>query len=83
MKTKRIGQLAGLVMAGAAIPALAGELGYLSGSETMPDAAKAAALSVTQRQDKGVGSYHATDVEAEYEYGITARLTGVMALKGQ
>ncbi len=83
MKTKRTGQLAGLIMAGAAIPALAGELGYLSGSETMPDAAKTASLSVTQRQDKGVGSYRATDVEAEYEYGISARLTGVLALKGQ
>lgn len=83
MKTTRNGLLAGLILAGAAVPALAGELGYLSGAETMPDAAKTASLSVTQRQDKGVGSYHATDVEAEYEYGITARLTGTLALKGQ
>ena len=85
MKTIRIGLLAGLMMAGAAVPALADEnlLGYLSGAETLPAGAKEAYLWVTQRQDKGVGSYRATDVEAEYEYGITARLTGALALKGQ
>lgn len=83
MKTTRIGLLAGLMMAGAAVPALAGELGYLSGAETLPAGAKEAYLTVTQRQDKGVGSYRATDAEAEYEYGITSRLTGVLALKGQ
>jgi hypothetical protein len=85
MKTTRIGLLAGLMMAGAAVPALADEnlLGYLSGAETLPAGAKEAYLWVTQRQDKGVGSYRATDVEAEYEYGITARLTGALALKGQ
>jgi len=85
MKTIRTGLLAGLMMAGAAVPALADEnlLGYLSGAETLPAGAKEAYLWVTQRQDKGVGSYRATDVEAEYEYGITARLTGALALKGQ
>jgi hypothetical protein len=85
MKTTRIGLLAGLMMAGAALPALADEnlLGYLSGAETLPAGAKEAYLWVTQRQDKGVGSYRATDVEAEYEYGITSRLTGALALKGQ
>lgn len=85
MKTTRIGLLAGLMMAGAAVPALADEnlLGYLSGAETLPAGAKEAYLWITQRQDKGVGSYRATDVEAEYEYGITARLSGALALKGQ
>ncbi len=85
MKTKRIGLLAGLMMAGAAVPALADEnlLGYLTGAETLPEGAQEAYLWVTQRNDKGVGSYRATDVEAEYEYGITARLTSMLALKGQ
>ncbi len=85
MKTLQTVLLAGLLMAGAAIPALADEnlLGYLSGAETLPAGAREAYLSVTQREDKGVGSYHATDVEAEYEYGITTRLTGGLALKGQ
>jgi len=85
MKTTRIGLLAGLMMAGAAVPALADEnlLGYLSGVETLPEGAKEVYLWVTQREDKGVGTYRATDVEAEYEYGITARLTGALALKGQ
>ena len=85
MKTIRISLLAGLMMAGAAVPALADEnlLGYLSGVETLPEGAKEVYLWVTQREDKGVGTYRATDVEAEYEYGITARLTGALALKGQ
>jgi len=85
MKATRLGLLAGLMMTSAAVPALADEnlLGYLSGAETLPEGAKEAYLWVTQRQDKGVGSYRATDVEAEYEYGITARLTGMLALKGQ
>jgi len=85
MKTNRIGLLAGLIMAVAAVPAFADEnlLGYLTGAETLPEGAKEAYLWVTQRNDKGVGSYRATDVEAEYEYGITGRLTGTLALKGQ
>jgi hypothetical protein len=85
MKTTPIGLLAGLMLAGAALPAPADEnlLGYLSGAETLPQGAKEAYLWVTQRQDKGIGSYRATDVEAEYEYGITDRLTGALSLQGQ
>jgi hypothetical protein len=85
MKTIRIGLLAGLMMAGAAAPAPADEnlLGYLAGAETLPEGAKEGYLWVTRRQDKGVGSYQATDVEVEYEYGLSARLTGALALKGQ
>jgi hypothetical protein len=85
MKATRTGLLAGLMMAGAALPALADEnlLGYLTGAETLPEGAKEAYLWVTQRDDKGIGSYRATDVEVEYEHGLTARLTGAAALKGQ
>lgn len=85
MNTTRTGLLAGLLLAVAAIPALADEnlLGTLSGAETLPDGASAAYLTVTRRDDKGVGRYHATDAEAEYERGLTARLTGSLSLKGQ
>lgn len=57
-------------------------LGYLTGAETLPEDAQEAYLWVTQREDKGTGEYTAYDVEAEYEYGITSRLTGSAALSG-
>ncbi len=85
MKPIRAVLLAGLTLTFTTGPAHSDEnlFGYLAGAETLPDGAKEAYLWVTTRDDKGVGSYHATDVEAEYESGITARLTGTFALKGQ
>jgi hypothetical protein len=83
MKSKVIGLAAGLTLSSMFVPAMAGGLGYLSGAETLPEKAKEAELSITQRRDKGTGSYRATDVEAEFGYGITSRLTGSVGLMGQ
>jgi hypothetical protein len=85
MKKTGLRLLTGLLVAGTSLPALADEnlLGYLSGAETLPDDAKEAYLWITQRTDKGIGEYQAYDAEAELEYGLTARLTGSLALKGQ
>lgn len=68
-----------------ALPAHADEnlFGYLSGAETLPRGANEAYLWVTHRTDKGVGHYSAYDVTAEYERGLTPRLTGALALRGQ
>ncbi|MGV8991365.1 MAG: DUF6662 family protein [Thiobacillus sp.] len=68
-----------------ALPALADEnlLGYVSGAETMPKGASEAYLFMTHRWDKGQGRYQANDVSAEYEYGLTHRLTASLELKGQ
>ena len=65
-------------------PALADEnlFGYISGAETLPKGANEAYTRLTYRDDKGIGDYHAFDVEAEYERGITSRLTGTLALQG-
>lgn len=67
------------------LPAEADEnlLGYVSGAETLPRGASEAYLFVTRRWDKDRGEYTAYDAEAEYEYGLTHRLTGSVALKGQ
>jgi len=80
--------LAGLVLAASQL--LAGlahadenMLGYVSGAETLPKGASEAYLIVTHRWDKGRGEYSANDYAAEYEYGLTNRLTGALELKGQ
>ena len=58
-------------------------LGYLKGAETLPQGAQEIYLQYTRRSDKGVGEYVAQDLEVEYGYGITPRLTGSLVLKGQ
>ena len=58
-------------------------LGYVSGAETLPQGASEAYLFVTRRWDKGQGDYTAYDVSAEYEHGVTHRLTASLELKGQ
>lgn len=79
------GLWAGLMIVGASWPTYADEnlLGYVSGAESLPHGAQEAYVWITQRKDKDVGDYRVMDVEAEYEYGLTARLTGSLALKGQ
>lgn len=57
-------------------------LGYLKGAETLPQGAQEIYLQYTRRSDKGVGEYVAQDLEAEYGYGFTPRLTGSFVLKG-
>jgi opacity protein-like surface antigen len=65
-------------------------LGYISGTETLPQGANEAYLIVTHRWDKGAGNfpagsgdYDAFDYVLDYEHGITHRLTGTLELKGQ
>ena len=57
--------------------------GYLSGAETLPDGASELYVWVTNRSDKEVGKYSASNVELEYEYGIKPKLTGALSLIGQ
>jgi opacity protein-like surface antigen len=65
-------------------------LGYVAGTETLPQGANEAYLIVTRRWDKGEGNYPAGsgkytayDYVLDYEHGITHRLTGTLELKGQ
>lgn len=76
---------AAILCLAATFPAAADEnlLGYVSGAETLPKGANEAYLFVTRRWDKGQGSYTAHDVSAEYEHGVTHRLTASVELKGQ
>ncbi|HEV8695321.1 MAG TPA: DUF6662 family protein, partial [Lysobacter sp.] len=57
------------------LPALAqadeNYFGYTYGSETLPVGANEAYLWLTQRTGKGEGHYRATDVQLEYERGLT------------
>ena len=85
MTSKFNAALTALTTALLALPAQADEnlLGYVSGAETLPQGASEAYLFITHRWDKGQGSYSANDVNAEYEYGLTHRLTASLELKGQ
>ena len=85
MSVKSIARLAAAAIVGLASPAQADEnlLGYVSGAETLPQGASEAYLFATRRWDKGQGDYTAYDVSAEYEYGLTHRLTASLELKGQ
>ena len=85
MAVKPAASLAALAAALLALPAHADEnlLGYVSGTETLPQGASEAYLVVTRRWDKGQGDYEAYDTQLEYEYGLTHRLTGTLELKGQ
>ncbi|WP_310447233.1 DUF6662 family protein [Thiobacillus sp.] len=65
-------------------------LGYVAGTETLPQGASEIYLIMTHRLDKGEGNYpagsadySAYDYQFEYERGITHRLTGTLELKGQ
>ena len=61
----------------AALPAAADEnlFGNVKGAETLPEGAWEAYQIVTQRSDKGVGSYTAYDSITELEYGISDKFT--------
>ena len=67
--------VAAIVGALLALPAHADEnlLGYVRGAETIPQGGSELYLKATERNDKGSGTYRATDWEAEYEYGVTDR----------
>jgi opacity protein-like surface antigen len=59
----------------AATPAFADEnlFGYVRGAETLPIGAAELYFKTTRRDDKGAGTYRATDYEVEYEYGVSDR----------
>lgn len=65
------------VLALASLRLAAGEhlLGYVKGAEPLPRGASEAYWFVTARDDKDAGTYHAVDYLAEYEHGLTDRLT--------
>jgi hypothetical protein len=67
------------------LTSFAGEnlFGYVLGAEPTPKGASEFYTVLTNRRDKGVGSYHANDLKFELEYGLTNRLTGHIELKGQ
>ena len=75
--------VAALVVALTSLAAHADEnlFGYVRGSETLPEGAFEMYQFVTQRSDKGTGSYRATDFMTELEYGVTSRFTIAGALK--
>ena len=85
MAIKLTARLTALAAALIALPAGADEnlLGYVAGAETLPQGASDAYFTATRRWDKGRGDYTAHDYTAEYEYGLTHRLTGGIELKGQ
>lgn len=85
MAIKLTARLTALAAALIALPAAADEnlLGYVAGAETLPQGASDAYFTATRRWDKGRGDYTAHDYTAEYEYGLTHRLTGGIELKGQ
>ena len=85
MAIKLTARLTALAAALIALPAAADEnlLVYVAGAETLPQGASDAYFTATLRWDKGRGDYTAHDYTAEYEYGLTHRLTGGIELKGQ
>ena len=76
---------AGILLYGVALGAAADEgvLGYVKGSETLPQGALELDTWSTWRADKGAGRYDAWNINAELEYGITNRLTASGYLKFQ
>lgn len=67
-----------------ATPAFADEnlLGYVRGAETIPQGGSELYFKATERNGKGIGTYRATDWEAEYEYGVSDRFNLSGALQG-
>lgn len=64
-------------------PLMAGEnlLGYVKGAEPLPQGEKESYFIFTNRNDKGIGHYHATDAKAEFEYGVSNKFTVSAGLK--
>ncbi len=49
--------------------------GYVYGAETLPDGKMEMQTALTHRWDKELGSFHANELQAELEYGITDKLS--------
>ncbi len=80
-------QLIALAVAGSVLSfnSLADEnlFGYVKGAEVLPKDAVELYQIVTQRSDKGTGSYTAYNTVTELEYGVSDRFTIAGELKGQ
>lgn len=86
MKTRISFLLVALLLAITIAPSTTADenlFGYVSGAETLPEDANELYFWITQRDDKGVGDYTATDFEIEYEHGISPKFTGAVAILGQ
>lgn len=81
--TKRLGAAALLgTLVGADLGADENLLGYTKGAETLPQGASEAYLYLTEHSGKRRGDYSAQYVRAEYEYGVTDRLSTSIYLNG-
>ncbi|HEY9199769.1 MAG TPA: DUF6662 family protein [Gammaproteobacteria bacterium] len=58
-------------------------LNYVLGAETQPKGSWELYQWITQRRDKGTGSYEAWDYRTELEYGFTDRLAAALYVNGQ
>jgi hypothetical protein len=56
-------------------------LGYIKGSETLPVGSWEIYEVLTNRNDKGAGSYQAYDSKTEVEYGVTDKFSASAAFK--
>ncbi len=56
--------------------------GYSYGQDTQPKGQGEYAVWATERWDKQLGSYNATDLLLEYEYGLSDRLSASVYLQG-
>tara|TARA_R110002072_G_scaffold155883_3_gene306319 strand:+ start:9634 stop:10530 length:897 start_codon:yes stop_codon:yes gene_type:complete len=58
-------------------------LGYVKGSETLPEGAWEFDQTITFREGKGAGDYEAWNTKTEIEYGVSNRFTVSAYLKAQ
>jgi hypothetical protein len=77
--------LAATIIAGSSLGAQAGEslLNYVTGTDTQPEGSWEFIQWVTQRSDKGAGSYTARDYRTEVEYGFSDRFSAALYINGQ
>src|SRR5690242_19519075 len=85
MKTKHYVLMALMSMGIYANTASADEnlFGYVKGAEVLPKGGLEFDQSLTYRDDKKVGSYHAWDSKSEIEYGVTDRFNAGAYLRAQ
>lgn len=57
--------------------------GYVKGAEVLPEGAWEFDQTLTYRDDKKVGSYHAWDSKSEIEYGVTNKFNAGLYLRAQ
>jgi opacity protein-like surface antigen len=72
-----------LMIASSLVQADENVFGYIKGAEVLPKGAWEFDQTITYRDDKDVGSYHAWDTKTEIEIGVTNRFQVAPYLKGQ